>query len=325
MATVVVTRRLPAPGITPLVEAGLDVDHHDDDEPMPRAELLRRVGGCDGLLAMLTDRIDDELFDAAPRLTVVANLAVGYDNVDVAAAERRGVVVTNTPDVLTEATADLTWALLLAAARRVGEGERLVRAGRWRGWRPTELLGHAVAGRTLGIVGMGAIGTAVARRATGFDMRITYASRRSVPAVEAGLGAVHLPLPDLLAGADVVSLHVPLTAETHHLLDAAALALMRPHAILVNTARGPVVDEAALAGALAAGSIAAAGLDVYEREPEVTGALLASDRVVLLPHLGSATVEARGAMVELAAANLVAVLGGRTPLTPVSPSSGRGA
>jgi glyoxylate reductase len=318
MPTVLVTRRLPPPGISPLVEAGLEVDHHDDDEAMPRAELLARVAGCDGLLAVLTDRVDTELLDAAPRLRVVANLAVGFDNVDVAAAARRGVVVTNTPGVLTEATADLTWALLLAAARRVGEGERLVRSGGWRGWRPTELLGLPVWGRTIGIVGMGAIGTAVARRARGFGMRIVSTSRRPT-AGEREVDAERLRLPELLAEAHVVSLHVPLTPDTHHLIDAAALARMRPDAVLVNTARGPVVDEEALVDALARGRPAAAGLDVYEREPEVTAALLDSDRVVLSPHLGSATTETRGAMVELAVTNLVAVLGGRPAVTPVVP------
>lgn len=320
MPTVLVTRRLPSPGITPLLDADLAVDHHDDDEPLPRHELLTRVGSCDGLLALLTDRVDAELLDAAPRLRVVANLAVGHDNIDLAAADRHGVVVTNTPGVLTEATADLTWALLLAAARRVGEGERLVRTRTWRGWRPTELLGRPVWGRTIGIVGMGAIGTAVARRARGFSMRVLYTGRHPAHRAEQELGAVRLPLPELLAEADVVSLHVPLTPETHHLVDAAALARMRAHSVLVNTARGPVVDEAALVEALASGRPAAAGLDVYEREPEVTEALLASDRVVLLPHLGSATTEARGAMVELAAANLVAVLRGRPPVTPVVPA-----
>lgn len=322
MPTVLVTRRLPPPGILPLLDAGLTVDHHDDDEPLSRDELLTRVEGCEGLLALLTDRVDAELIDAAPRLQVVANLAVGYDNIDLVAADRRGVVVTNTPGVLTEATADLTWALLLAAARRVGEGERLVRAGAWRGWRPTELLGRPVWGRTIGIVGMGAIGTAVARRARGFAMRVLYSSRHPALGAEQEVGAERLPLPDLLAEADVVSLHVPLTPETHHLIDEVALARMRPHAVLVNTARGPVIDEPALVAALASGRPAAAGLDVYEREPEVTEALLASDRVVLLPHLGSATTEARRAMVELAAANLVAVLGGRPPVTPVRPSTG---
>ena len=247
----------------------------------------------------------------------MANLAVGYDNVDVAAASSRGVVVTNTPGVLTEATADLAWALLLAAARRVGEAERLVRVHGWTGWSPTQLVGSAVHGRTLGIVGMGAIGTAVARRGRGFGMDVLYTNRRRRPEAESEVGATFVSLDELLARSDVVSLNAPATAETHHLIDAGALARMKPTAILVNTARGTLVDEAALAEALRTGVIGAAGLDVFEAEPTIHPALLDLDNVVLLPHLGSATTETRAAMVELACANIVAVLDGRPALTPV--------
>lgn len=317
---VYVTRPLPDPGVEPLLAAGLVVDQHATDAPPGRAELVAGVAGAAALLCLLTDRVDAEVLDAAPRLRVVANLAVGFDNIDVAAATERGVVVTNTPDVLTEATADLTWALLLAAARRLGEGERLVRAGRWEGWSPTQLVGEPVAGRTLGIIGLGKIGSAVARRARGFAMTVLYCNRRPLdPAVEAELGVERVGLDELLERSDVVSLHAPLNDESRHVIDAAALARMRRSAILVNTARGPLVDEAALVDALRAGTIAAAGLDVFEREPALAEGLAACENAVLVPHLGSATTAARGAMVRLACANIVEVLAGRRPPTPLNP------
>jgi len=317
---VYVTRPLPDPGTEPLVAAGLVVDQHRADAPPSRPELLAGVADASALLCLLTDRVDAEVLDAAPRLQIVANLAVGFDNVDVAAATERGVVVTNTPDVLTEATADLTWALLLAAARRVGEGERLVRAGHWDGWSPTQLVGLPVAGRTLGIVGLGKIGSAVARRARGFAMTVLYRNRRPLgPAVEEELGVRGVGLDELLERSDIVSLHAPLNDESRHLIDAAALARMRSSAILVNTARGPLVDEAALVDALRGGTIAGAGLDVFEREPALAAGLAACENAVLVPHLGSATTAARGAMVRLACANIVDVLAGRRPPTPVNP------
>jgi glyoxylate reductase len=244
---------------------------------------------------------------------------VGYDNIDVPAATERGIVVTNTPDVLTEATADLAWALLMAAARRLGEGERLVRAGEWEGWSPTQLLGQAVWGRTIGIVGMGKIGTAVARRARGFGMTVLYNNRSARPDAEAELGARWVDLPTLWRDADFVSLHAPLTDATRHLVDAEALAHMRNTAVLVNTGRGALIDEAALADALRAGTIAAAGLDVFEREPAVDSDLMLLDNVVLAPHIGSATIAARSAMVRCASENIVAVLEGDPPLTPLNP------
>jgi lactate dehydrogenase-like 2-hydroxyacid dehydrogenase len=250
---------------------------------------------------------------------VVANVAVGYDNVDVDACRRHEVVVTNTPGVLTDATADLAFALLLMATRRLGEGERLVRSGtRW-SWSFDFHLGTGIQGKTLGIVGLGQIGTAVARRGRAFGMEIAYTGRRRAdPTLERELGCASLPLDELLSSSDVVSLHCPLTAETRHLIDDRRLRLMRPTAFLVNTTRGPVVDEAALVDALRGGTIAGAGLDVFEREPEVHPGLLELENVVLLPHLGSATVETRGAMAELAARNAVAVLAGDQPLTPVT-------
>lgn len=314
-----VTRPLPDPGTSPLRAAGLVVRQHEVDRPPTRSELLAGVADAAAVVCLLTDRIDAELLTAAPALRVVANVAVGFDNIDVTACTARGVVATNTPGVLTEATADLTWALLLAAARRLGEGERLVRAGEWEGWSPTQLVGQPVHGRTLGIVGLGAIGTAVARRAAGFGMTVLHTSRSAHPAAEAETGAVRVALDELLRRSDVVSIHCPLTDETRHLLDAAALARMKPTAVLVNTARGAVVDEAALVDALRQGRLGAAGLDVYEREPALAPGLAELDNVVVLPHLGSATTDTRAAMVELACANVVAVLAGSTPPTPLNP------
>jgi glyoxylate reductase len=311
---VAVSRRIPAPGAEPLQAAGLDVRYRDIDAACPAEELAVLAGPAAGLFCLLSERIDAELLDAAPGLRVVANMAVGYDNIDVAACDERGVIVTNTPDVLTDATADLTWALVLAAARRVGEGERLVRSGGWTGWRPGELLGTGLGGKTLGIFGMGKIGTAVARRAAGFDMEVVYHNRRPVH----GAAAAYVSFAELLDRSDVLVLNAPSTPETRHVIDAAALTAMKDTALLVNTARGPLIDEAALVAALRNGTIAGAGLDVYEEEPVVHPGLLGLDNVVLLPHLGSATHEARAAMVQLACDNLVAVLTGRPPLTPVT-------
>ena len=317
--SVYITRPLPEPGSALLEGAGYTIDQHARDAPPARRELLAHSAGKHALLAMLTEQIDAELLDVAPTLRVVANLAVGYDNVDVPAATERGVIVTNTPDVLTEATADLTWALLLAAARRLGEGDRLVRSGGWEGWSPTQLLGQPVAGRTLGIIGMGKIGGAVARRARGFGMAVRYHNRRAVPVPEGESLAELVDLDTLLRTSDILTVHAPLTDETHHLLDADALSRLRPHVVLVNTARGPIIDEVALVDALRTRTIAAAGLDVFEREPALTRALTELDNVVLAPHIGSATTEARAAMVRLCSENIVAVLNGDRPLTPVNP------
>jgi glyoxylate reductase len=264
-------------------------------------------------VTMLHDRVDDAFLEAAgPQLRVVANVAVGYDNLDVEAARRRGVIVTNTPGVLTDATADLAIALLLAVTRRLGEGERLIRSRTHWAWSIDFMLGRGLRGKALGIVGYGAIGRATAARARAFGMEILYTQRR--PDDDPG----YVQLDELLERADVVSLHCPLTPETHHLINAGALARMRPGAYLVNTARGPVVDEAALATALRDGTIAGAALDVFEHEPEVAPELLELDNVVLVPHLGSATVETRTAMAELAAANVLAVLAGKDPPTPIA-------
>lgn len=312
-----VSNRIPDPAIELLREAG-EVRIDGREQAIPRADLLALVPGADAVLTLLHDRVDEELLAAAgPQLRCVANVAVGHDNVDLAAAERRGVAVTNTPGVLDDATADLTMALILAATRRVAEGDRLVRSGRPWSWGMGFMLGSSLQGKRLGIVGLGGIGARVAERARAFGMEIAYHSRRPSPAA-AALQAERLSLPDLLAGSDVLSLHCPLTPETHRLIGPDQLAAMKPGAVLVNAARGPIVDEAALAAALAEGRIAAAGLDVYEREPEVEPGLLGLDSVVLTPHLGSATVETRTAMAELAARNAISVLRGQGPLTPVT-------
>jgi lactate dehydrogenase-like 2-hydroxyacid dehydrogenase len=318
-ARIVVTRRIPEPAIELLQETG-DVWVSPHDRPLATDELHAAVAGADGVVTLLHDRVDDAFLDAAGSgLRIVANAAVGYDNVDVPACARRGVVVSNTPGVLTEATADIAFALILMATRRLGEGERLIRARTPWSWSMFFMLGSGIQGKALGIVGLGKIGLATARRARAFGMEIAYAGRRQAPAdVETELAARFLPLEELLAQADIISLHCPLSAETRHLIDAEALGRMKPSAFLVNTTRGPVVDEAALADALRSGTIAGAGLDVFEREPEVHEALLDLENVVLIPHLGSATVETRTAMGVLAARNVVAVLGGGTAVTPVA-------
>jgi glyoxylate reductase len=320
-ARVAVTRRVPESALE-LLAAEAELWVSPEDRPLSTQELHAAVAGVDAAVTLLHDRVDDAFLDAAgPQLRVVANVAVGYDNVDVAACARRGVVVTNTPGVLTEATADIAMGLMLAVTRRMGEGERLLRAQTPWSWHMFFLLGSGLRGKTLGVVGLGGIGRATARRARAFGMQIAYRARRPAGAeIEAELGgARHLPLDELLARADVVSLHCPLTPETRHLIDARALELMRPSAYLVNTARGPVVDEAALVDALRSGAIAGAGLDVFEREPEVHPGLLELDNAVILPHLGSATIETRTAMAELAARNALAVLRGDAPPTPVTP------
>ena len=314
-----VTNRIPEAAIELLREAG-EVRIDERETTIPRQDLLQLVAGAEAVLTLLGDRVDEELLaTAGPQLRCVANVAVGYDNVDVEAAARRGVVVTNTPGVLDDATADLTLALILAATRRIVEGDRLVRSGREWNWGMGFMLGSSLQGRLLGIIGLGGIGRRVAQRARAFGMGIAYHARHAAPAeVEAELGAERMPLERLLAEADVLSLHCPLTPETHHLIGASELEAMKPSAVLVNAARGPIVDEAALAVALAEGRIAAAGLDVYEREPQVDPGLLGLDNVVLSPHLGSATVETRTAMATLAARNAISVLSGQGPLTPVT-------
>ncbi len=310
--SVLVTRRLPSSVIARLEDA-YDLDVHTGTTAIPRQELLARVVGKHALVCLLTDPIDAAVLDAAgPSLKVVANVAVGYNNIDVAACRERGVVVCNTPDVLTNACADFTWALILAVTRRLGEGERQLRAGQWTGWALDHLLGMELRGKQLGLVGLGRISRAVAAKAPAFGMAVAYTSRSAT--LE---GATAMPLDRLLATSDVVSLHVPLTPATTHLIDQKALTKMRRSAYLVNTARGPVVDEGALAWALRERLIAGAALDVYEKEPVVHPDLLTLENVLLIPHLASATTETRTAMADLAVSNALAVLEGRPALTPI--------
>ena len=317
-----VTRGVPGP-VREHLAGRCRLEVWEGEGIMPRAELLERVEGKAGLVAMLTDRVDGELLDrAGPGLRAVANYAVGFDNLDLEACTARGVLATNTPDVVTEATADLAWALLLAAARRVAEGDRFLRARRPWVWGPEFFLGFEVHGKTLGVIGLGRIGRAVARRATGFGMAVRYTARHRLPAAEeAALGVAWRELDELLAEADFVSIHTGLSAATRHLIGADQLARMKPTAVLVNTARGPIVDEAALAAALAAGELGAAGLDVFEREPEVHPGLLGLDNVTIVPHLGTSTLETRVAMGMTAAVNLLAALEGRRPPNLLNPEA----
>ncbi len=309
--TVFVTRIIPEEGLAPL-RAAARLDVWPDELPPDHATLCQRVRGVDGLLCLLTDPVDAAVMDAAgPGLKVISQMAVGTDNIDRVAATARGIPVGHTPGVLTDATADFTWALLMAAARRVVEADAFTRAGRWQTWGPTLLAGADCAGAVLGIVGLGRIGQAVARRAQGFEMRVLYHDRGRDPEAEARLGVEFAPLDDLLRAADFVTLHVPLTPETHHLIGAAQLALMKPTAILVNTARGPVVDPVALADALRERRIAGAALDVTDPEPiPPDSPLLALDNLIITPHIASASVRTRGRMAAMAAENLLAGLRG---------------
>ena len=313
---VLLTRRIPSSALTKL-EAGSNVELYDGPLPLTRDELTRRLQGKHGLVCVLTDPVSKDVLEAAEDLQVVANIAVGYDNIDVAAARARGIVVTNTPDVLTDAVAEFTWALIFAVTRRIGEGERLVRRREWKGWALDFMLGMELRGKQLGIIGRGRIGRAVAARAPAFGMSVVFGKAATKPPAS-NLGAPEVSIDELLIGSDVVSIHTPLTTATRHLIDRRALARMKRSAYLINTARGPVVDEEALAWALKEHLISGAALDVYEREPEVFSALLELENVVLAPHLGSATRETRTAMAELAVKNAVAVLYGQPPLTPVA-------
>jgi glyoxylate reductase len=316
---VFVARVIPEPSLQRIREQ-CRMDVWPEDRPPSRDELLDRVAGCAGILTLLTDRVDDDLLEAAgPGLRVVSNLAVGYDNIDVAACARRGIAVGNTPGALTETTADLAWTLILAARRRLAEGDRYVRAGKWRAWSPNLFLGSDVHGATLGIVGFGRIGQAVARRAVGFGITVLYTSRTQAPeAVEIAHAARFVELDELLARSDIVSLHCALTPETRRLIGRRALALMKPTATLVNTARGPVVDQPALYGALRDGVIAAAGLDVTDPEPIAPDdPLLGLENCIVVPHIASATHATRGRMAEMAAANLLAGVHGDPLPTPV--------
>jgi lactate dehydrogenase-like 2-hydroxyacid dehydrogenase len=313
--SILLTGKIPSSVVATLESIGdLDQFRRDGVDVMPHDELVARVAGKQALVSMITDAVSRDVIEAGRDLKVIANAAVGYNNIDVAAARERGIIVTNTPGVLTDATADLTWALILGITRRIGEGERLVRRGAWKGWTFDFMLGAEVRGKQLGIVGYGGIGRAVAARGRAFGMRIAYTSRtpKHDPEAEA------MPFDRLLATSDIVSLHCPFTPETRHLIDQPALARMKRSAYLINTSRGPVVDEKALAWALRMHLSAGAGLDVFEEEPRVEPELLALENVMLVPHLGSGTVETRTAMADLAARNVAAVLSGQAPLTPAS-------
>ncbi len=311
MATVYVSRRLPDPVMAEFARRFTVVGAHADRQAT-RAEMLEAAASVEAMAVTLTDRVDAELLAKAPRLKVVAVYAVGYDNIDVAAASRRGIVVTNTPEVLTETTADLTWALILGVTRRIPEAERLVRGGQWEGWAPTQLLGTDVFGKTLGIIGMGRIGCAVARRATGFRMNVLYHSPRPLtPDLERALGARNVPFSQVFQDADIVTVHAPLNDSTRGMIGENEISRMRRTGYLINTARGAIVDEFALIEALEQGKIAGAGLDVYPDEPRINPRLLALPNVVLLPHIGSATSEARVKMGMMVLDNIAAVLDGR--------------
>jgi glyoxylate reductase len=306
------TRRIPSAVLSRLEEV-CEVDLYTGSSGMPREELLARVRDKQALICLLTDRIDQELIDAGKELRIVANIAVGYNNIDLAVCKVRGIVVTNTPDVLTNACADFAWGLIIAVTRRLGEAERQLRRGAWAGWALDHMLGMELRGKRLGLVGVGRIGRAVAEKAPAFGMTVAYAEPEPIDLP----GAQHLPLDHLLATSDVVSLHVPLLPETRHLIDRKALTKMKRTAYLINTSRGPVVDEAALAWALTQRLIAGAALDVYENEPQVHPDLLGLENVMLIPHIASATMETRTAMADLAASNVIAVLSGAPPITPV--------
>ena len=309
--SVLVTRRIPSSVLARLEDA-CDVDLYDRGD-LPHDELLSRIPGKQALVSVVTDTIDRAVLEAGRDLKVIATIAVGSNNIDVAAARERGIIVTNTPDVLTESTADLTWALILGITRRIVEGDRLVRRGQWKGFTLDFMLGSDLRGKQLGIVGFGRIGKAVAARAPAFGMRVAYTGR----SVQPSAAGEAMPIDRLLATSDIVSLHCPLTPETKHLINQTTLARMKRGAYLVSAARGPIVDEAALVWALANRIIAGAALDVYEREPEIHQGLLSLENVVLSPHLGSSAIETRTTMIHLAVQNVVAVLSGQPPLTPI--------
>ena len=318
MAKRILISRGLSPEALGIIPAGVEVELNGHEQPLSPQDLLAKLRGKDGLICQITDSIDDQVL-STPGLKVVSNVAVGYNNIDVAAAKRRGVVVTNTPDVLTDTTADFAWALLMSAARRVVEADRYTRSGEWKSWKWDLLWGLDVHGKTLGVLGFGRIGRAVARRALGFDMRVLYHDvARATPETERELKATYVDKETLLREADFVSLHVLLSAETRHLVDEQALKSMKRTAVLVNAARGPIVDEAALARALREGWIAAAGLDVFEDEPVIHSGLLGLTNVVMAPHIASASLDTRVAMSTLALKNCLAVLDGKPALTPVT-------
>lgn len=318
---VYVSRRLPEAAHA-MLNQHFECEVWEEDSAVPRVLLLEKAARADGLLSLLTDKINEELLAAAPRLKVVANYAVGFDNIDLPACTRHGVMATNTPGVLTETTADLAWTLLMTAARRVPEAERFVRAGSWRTWGPLLLAGQDIYGATLGLVGLGRIGSAVARRARGFEMKVIYHDVFRNEAAERELGITYVPLDELLQTADFVSVHTPLTPETRNLIGPRELGLMKRSAVLVNTARGGIVDEGALYEALRSGQIFSAGLDVFAQEPTpMENPLLTLENCVCVPHIASASIQTRTRMGTLAAENIVAALTGKRPPTLLNPEA----
>jgi glyoxylate reductase len=309
---ILVTRRLPGRALERLAQS-CALDIWDKDCPIPKEKLLARIKGKEGLLCLLTDPVDATVIDAAGSMRIIANYAVGYDNIDIRVARERGIVITNTPGVLTDATADLAWALLFSVARRIVEADVYLREGRWPGWDPNLMLGCDIFGKTLGIIGAGRIGKAVGLRSRGFNMRVVYVDERRNEVLESHVGAQRVELDDLLLAPDFISLHVPLTTGTRHLIGERKIALMKPTAVIINTSRGPVIDEEALAEALRSGRIAGAGLDVFESEPQVHPGLMKLKNVVILPHIASATVGTRAKMADMAVDNILAFLRGETP------------
>jgi glyoxylate reductase len=309
-----VTYDIPEKGINLLIERGYEVDVYKGEEFLSQEEMIARSKNADGIITQLRDTIDRNFIYALERTKIIANYAVGYNNIDIQAAKERGIYVTNTPGVLTDATADTAFALILAVARKIVQADKFVREGKFVGWKPKLFLGYDLFGKTLGIIGMGRIGQAVAKRAIGFGMKIVYHNRKRLSEdVEKQFNASYLPLDELMSVSDVISIHTPLTNDTYHLINKERIALMKPSAIIVNTARGPVIDELALYEVLKEGKIAGAGLDVYENEPMLTHGLEKLENVVLLPHIGSATYETREKMSEMVAVNIIEALEGRIP------------
>jgi len=315
---VYVTRQIPEAGLA-LLRERFDVAVNPDDRPLTRSELLANIAEADGVLCLLTDKIDAEVFDTAKKARGFANYAVGYDNMDVAEATKRKIPLSNTPDVLTNATAEMAWALLFSAARRVVESDRVMRSGAWKGWGPLQFIGQDMTGATLGIIGAGRIGRAFAMKSRGFDMHVVYADEYPCTELEEKLGARKVSLEELLSTSDFISIHVPLMPSTRHLIDEKALKMMKPTAVLINTSRGPVIDEKALVKALKEGVIAAAGLDVYENEPKPAEGLADLPNVVMTPHTASATFDSRNGMAVRAATNLIAMIEGRRPPDCINP------
>jgi len=321
MAKIFLTRRLPEEGLKMLEEHDLEI--YEGDAPPSKEEIIEGVKGKDALICLLTDKIDAEIMDSSPKLKVIANYAVGIDNIDINEATKRGIFVTNTPGVLTETVADLAWALLMAIARRIVEGDKFMRQGKFKGWAPLLMLGGDIYGKTLGIIGAGRIGTAVAKRALGFNMKILYYSRKRNEKIEKECNAKFVDLETLLRESDFVSLHIPFTKDTYHLIGEKELKLMKPTAYLINTARGKCIDEKALIKALKNKWIAGAALDVFENEPSISDELVELENVVLTPHIGSASYETRSKMAEMVAKNVLMALEGKLPPNCVNPEAWR--